>query len=77
MHFFIEKGLRAGISQIAKRYTRANNKYTRDYDPEKPSTFITYLDMGNLYGWAMSEYRPYGEFKRLKMFDLMLISEKK
>ena len=62
-YLFIEKGSRGGISYIAKRYTKANNKYMNDYDPENPSTFITYLDMNNLYGWAMSEYLPYGEFE--------------
>ena len=65
-YLFIEKGLRGGISYIAKRYAKANNKYMNDYDPKKPSTFITYLDMNNLYGWAMSEYLPYGRFKWLK-----------
>ena len=49
-HLFIEKGLRGGISNIAKRYAKANNKYMNDYDPKKPSTFISYLDMNNLYG---------------------------
>ena len=48
---FIEKGLRGGIFYIAKRYAKANNKYINDYDPEKPSTLILYLDMNNLYGW--------------------------
>ena len=43
MHLFIEKGLRGGISYLAKRYAKANNKYINDYDPNKPSTFITYL----------------------------------
>ena len=38
-----------------------------DYDPKKQSTFISYFDMNNLYGWAMSEYLPYGGFKWLKM----------
>ena len=38
-------------------------------DPKKPSTFITYLDKNNLYGWAMCEYLPYGEFKWLKIVD--------
>ena len=43
-----------------------------DYDPKKPLTFITQLDMNNLYGWAMKEYLPYGGFKWLKMLmDLM------
>ena len=39
-YLFIEKGSRGGISYIAKRYAKANNKYTIDYDPEKSSTFI-------------------------------------
>ena len=50
-----------------------------DYDPEKPSTFITYLDKNNLYGWTMSEYLPYGEFEWLKNvdeLDVMSINEK-
>ena len=50
-YLFIEKGLRGGISYIAKGYAKANNKYMNDYDSKKPSTFITYLDMNNLYGW--------------------------
>ena len=47
---FIEKGLRGGVSYIAKRYAKANNKYTNGYDPKNPSTLITYLNMTNLYG---------------------------
>ena len=49
-YLFIEKGLRGGISYIAKRYAKANNKNLNDYDPRKPSTIISYLDMNNLYG---------------------------
>ena len=78
-YLFIEKGLRGGISYIAKRHAKANNKYMNDYDPTNLSTFITYLDMNNLYGWAMSEYLPYGEFKWLKNvneFDMTSISGK-
>ena len=50
-----------------------------DYDPKKPSTFISYLDMNSLYGWAMSKYLPYEGFKWLKnvdKFDVMSITEK-
>ena len=50
-----------------------------DYDPKKPSTFISYLDMNSLHGWATSEYLPYGEFKWLKIadgFDVNSIGEK-
>ena len=66
MYLFIEKGLRGGISSIAKRYAKANNKYMRGYDSNKPPTFITYLDKNNLYGQAVSEYLPYNEFEWLK-----------
>ena len=69
MYLFIEKGLRGGISCIAKRYAKANNKYIKHYDPKKLSKFITYLDMNNLYGWSMSSYLPYGRFKWLKSVD--------
>ena len=77
-YLFTEKGLRGGISYIAKRYAKVNNKYMNDYDPKKQSTFISYLDMNNLYGWAMSEYLSYEGFKWLANvdeFDVMLISE--
>ena len=63
MHLFIEKGMRCGISCINKKFTKANNKYCPDYDRTKPEKYITYLDMNNLYGDAMSEYLPYRWFK--------------
>ena len=50
-----------------------------NYDPKRPSTFISYLDMNNLYGWAIGQYLTYEEFKWLKNvdeFDVMSISEK-
>ena len=46
-YLFIEKGTRGGVSYIAKRYAKANNKYMNDYDLEKSSTFITYLNKNN------------------------------
>ena len=63
MYLFIGKGLRGGISYIAKSYSEANNKYMKDYDPAKPLKYISYLDMNNLYGQAMISYLPYGGFK--------------
>ena len=78
-YLFIEKRLRGGISYIAERCAKAYKKYVNDYDPKKPSTFTSYLDMSNLYGWAVSEYLPYEGFKWLKIvyeFDETSISEK-
>ena len=48
------------------------------YDSTKPSIYIEYLGLNNLYGWAMSSYLPYGGFKWLKNvdnFDVNSISE--
>ena len=65
MFQFIEKGMRGGISYIANRYGKANNKYMKNYDEKTPSKYIMYLDANNLYGWAMSQYLPTGNFKWL------------
>ena len=78
-YLFIEKGTRGGVSYIAKRYAKANNKYMNDYDPEKPLTFITYLDKNNLYVWTMSEYLPYEKFdwlENIDEFNVIKINEK-
>ena len=48
-YLFFEKGLRGGISYIAKRYAKIY-KYMNGYDPKNPSKCITYLDMNNYYG---------------------------
>ena len=75
----IEKGTRGGVSYIAKRYAKANNKYMNDYNSEEPSTFITYLDKNNLYGCTMSEYFPYEKFewvKNVDELDVMSINKK-
>ena len=65
MFQFIEKGMRGGISYIANKYGKANNKYMKDYKENKPSKYIMYLDANNLYGWAMSQYLPTGGFRWL------------
>ena len=55
--------MRGGISYIANRYGEANNKYMKNYNKDKQSKYIMYLDANNLYGWAMSQYLPTGGFR--------------
>ena len=66
MLMMFERGIRGGITHISKRYSEANNKYMKDYNPDKPSKFIQYLDANNLYGWAMSQSLPTHGFKWMK-----------
>ena len=65
MFQFIEKGLRGGTAYIANRFGEANNKYMKTYNEKLPTKYIMYLDANNLYGWAMSQYLPTGNFKWL------------
>ena len=63
MHLFIETGMRGGISTEMQRYAKANNPHLHDYDPDKETSCILYLDANNLYGWAMSQPLPVGNFR--------------
>ena len=57
---------------ISNRYSKANNKYLKSYDPKQESKNTIYLDANNLYGYAMSNFLPTSEFKWIdpKEFDL-------
>lgn len=77
---FIEKGIRGGISQISNRYRRANNPLIDNYDCTKPSSYLKYLDMNNLYGYAMIQKLPVGSFRfhsenEIQTFDLHSVSK--
>ena len=62
----VEEGIRGGICHSIHRYTKANNKYMNNYDKNKESSYIQYLDAKNLYGWAMSQKLPVNGFKWVK-----------
>ena len=66
--FSIEKEMTGGISYIAKRYSKTNNKYMLSYDANRQRKFFTYLDANNLYGWAISQYLHYRWFECLNIF---------
>ena len=51
MYFFFEKELRGGVSNISKRYSKANNKYLKSYGTKQESKHIIYLDENNVYDY--------------------------
>ena len=63
---------------ITHCYAKANNQYLDNYDPSKEKEFIIYLDANNLYGWAMSQPLPMGNFiwmDSTEDFDVMPIPD--
>ena len=76
MLLMVEKGTRGGIYQAIHRYAKANNKYMKNYDKNIISSYLTYLDANNSYGWAMSEKLPVNGFKwveKLSRFNEIFI----
>ena len=74
----IQAGSRGGLSQISNRHKKANNPYLEDYDPSKTTSYLMYLDANNLYGWAMTQTPPVGDFKfidNVQGLDVMSIKQ--
>ena len=70
MYIFFEKG---AISYISHRYSKANNKYLKSYNPKQESRYIIYLNANNdLYGYAMSTFLPTSVFKWIDTKELDL-----
>ena len=59
----VEKGIRGRICHAILRYAKTNNKYMKNYDKNKESSYIQYLFANNLYGWVMSQKLPADGFK--------------
>ena len=62
MLLLLEIGIIGGICHAIYRYAKANNKYMKDYDKNKESSYLKYWDVNNLYGWEMSRKLPVNEF---------------
>ena len=78
MLLMIEKRVRSGICHSINRYVKANNKYMKDYDKNKESSYLKYWDVNNLYVWAISQKLPVNDFKWVEYifeFDESLIMD--
>ena len=72
MNLFIEKAIRGGISYIAKRYSKANNKHMKLYEDSKPSKYITY----SWHGYILKADLEYPDKLHELHNDYPLASEK-
>ena len=63
----VEKGIRGGVCRAIHRYAKANNKHMENYDENKESVYLQYLDANNLYQWIMSQKLPVYGFKWKKI----------
>ena len=68
-----EQGIRGIICNKVHSYAEANNKYMKNYDKDKESSFLMYVDSNNLYGWAMSKKLAVDGFKWVD--DLSMFTE--
>ena len=67
MLLMVEKDITGGICHSIYRYAKANNKYMKDYDKNKESS---YWDVNNLYGWAINILKNYMNFIMICHFYL-------
>ena len=68
MLLMVEKETRGGICNLIHRFAKANNKYIKNYDRNKESSYIQYLDANDLYGWVISQKLPADVFKWKKKY---------
>ncbi|KAJ8979686.1 hypothetical protein NQ317_001087 [Molorchus minor] len=73
--FAVMRRIHGGISQCSGRKHIANNQFLPNYNPDEPTSFITYLDATNLYGHSMSQAFPTGGFIWLPQEEIVSISD--
>ena len=63
MLLMVEKNIRREICHSIYQYAKANNKYMKDYDKNKGSSYLQCLAVNNLHGWAMSQKLSVNNFE--------------
>ena len=66
MLLMVENGIRGGIYHIIYRYAKLYNKYMKDYEKNKESSYLKYQNVNNLYGWGMPPKLPVNKFKQIE-----------
>ena len=63
MLLMAEKVITGGICHSVYEYAKVNNKYMKDYDKNKESSYLQYWYLNNLYGLVMSQKLPVNNFE--------------
>ena len=63
MYLLFRNGIKGQVLYISKRYSKANKRYLKSYDPKQASKRIIYLDTNSLCDYAMSKVLPASRFK--------------
>ena len=69
MLLIVEKGIRGGRYHEIHWYTKSNDKCMKNYDKNKESSYLTYWDVNNSYGWTMSQKLPVYNFSFIKIYN--------
>ena len=75
MILMIKKGIRGGICQASHRHAKANNSYMKNSDKNIELSYLEYLDVNNLCGWAMFQKLPVNDFKWVEKETLSKFDE--
>ncbi|XP_050440025.1 uncharacterized protein LOC126845412 [Adelges cooleyi] len=76
MLLMFQLAIRGGLTLVVQRHARANHPEVDGYDPSKAQTFLQYIDATNLYGFAMMQPMPCGEFECTDVpLDVILSTE--
>ena len=63
MLLMVENSIRERICNAIHQYGKANNKYMKDYDKNKKSSYLNYWDVNNVYRSEMSQKLPVNNFE--------------
>ena len=74
MLLMVERAISGGICNSIHRYAKANNKYMKDYDKNKESSYLSYWDVNNLYSWEISQKLSLLNFEFLILHNLTKFS---
>ena len=66
MLLMVEKGIRERMCHSIYRYAIANNKYMKDHDKNKESSYFQYWDVNNVYGWEMPQKFAVNNFNSIE-----------